>query len=378
MRITDVDTLAFTYTANTIQDIEGHAHPGPPREATQRILRMRTNDGQEGFSVGASAATVAHARQFLIGRSPFDRELINREMRWASRIHRSLYSDGNIAVIDLALWDLMGNATDMSVSRLIGRTRDRIPVYASTMCGDDFEGGLDSPEAYADLATNCQEFGYKALKLHTWMPPYDSSVERAIAACQAVRDRVGPDMRLMLDSHHNYTRGEALRLGRELEELDFYWFEEPMDEHNISAYRWLNEQLTIPVVGPEQAGGQVRTRAEWVLNRASDVLRYGPQQGGITAALRAVNLAEAFNIDLEITGWGPAQLQILGTMAFPGEYYEQGMLHPHLDFDRSVAWLARPIDPLLPDGTVEIPDLPGLGVQWDWEYINGKVAEVWS
>ena len=90
-------------------------------------------------------------------------------------------------------------------------------------------------EAYADFALKCKARGYTAFKLHTWQPPMPGAPDpkRDVAACAAVREAVGDDMALMLDSFHYYSREEALYLGKELEKLNFYWLEEPMDEHSI-------------------------------------------------------------------------------------------------------------------------------------------------
>src|ERR687895_844034 len=148
--------------------------------------------------------------------------------------------------------------------------------------------------------------------------------------CRAGRERVGPEMRLMLDAHHDYTREEALYLGRALEELDFYWLEEPMNEHSTSSYVWRTQQLALPICGPETAEGQMYTRAEWIVRGASDISRVGVfDVGGITPAMKTVHLCQAFRIRVEIHGGGPANLQVLGAMEIPGEYYERGLLHPH-------------------------------------------------
>jgi hypothetical protein len=208
------------------------------------------------------------------------------------------------------------------------------------MCGDDIPGGLDTPEAYADFAAACQAQGYPAFKMHTWMAPLGPDLERDIEACRAVRERVGPAMRLMLDPHHNYTREEALRLGRALEALDFSWMEEPMNEHSTSSYVWLTEKLDLPIVGPETAHGQMYTRAEWIVRGASDISRVGVWDvGGITPAMKVVHLCESFRVRCEVHGGGAANLQVLGAMGIPGEYYERGLLHPHVDFDAESPWL---------------------------------------
>lgn len=95
--------------------------------------------------------------------------------------------------------------------------------------------------------------GYKAIKLHTWMPPVSAlNSKMDVKACAAVREAVGPDIDLMIDGYHWYSRTEALYIGKALEKLDFAWFEEPMEEAALLAsYAWLAENLSIPVIGPE-------------------------------------------------------------------------------------------------------------------------------
>jgi L-alanine-DL-glutamate epimerase-like enolase superfamily enzyme len=245
------------------------------------------------------------------------------------------------------------------------------------MCGDDIPGGLDSPEAYAEFAVACVRRGYRAIKLHTWMPPYGPDLSRDIAACRAVREAVGPDVELMLDPFHDYSREESLRLGRALEELGFHWMEEPMDEHSVSSYVWLCEQLDLPICGPESLGGSHLTRAEWIQRGAADILRTGLEHGGITSIIKTAHLCEAFGMRLELHGGGAGTLQALGAMAIPGELYEHGLLHPLLDYDGERPWLRTPDDTVDSEGDVRIPTGPGLGQDLDWDYIRAHVIQAW-
>jgi L-alanine-DL-glutamate epimerase-like enolase superfamily enzyme len=221
--------------------------------------------------------------------------------------------------------------------------------------------------------------GYRAIKLHTWMPPVPGapSVRADIEACAAVRDAVGPSVALMLDANHWYSRTQALELGKALEELDFYWFEEPMEEASMSSYRWLADQLLIPVIGPEVAWGKHISRAEWIGSGACDILRAGPTDvGGITPTVKAVHLAEAFNVDCEIHGDGSASLAVLGGTD-AGRWYERGLLHPHHDFDRVPPHRLAAVDPLDDTGNVALPTEPGLGDAWDVEHIRSHTVERW-
>ena len=370
MKITGIELIAFKYLSKTVQDEEGHAHPGPEREATATLTKITTDQGVEGYCFGGSPAMVKAAEPVLVGEDPWDRERIWQRLRHWQRMDKLALSDRNIGVLDCALWDLAGRAAGLPVYKLLGGYRDRVPAYASTMVGDDLPGGLDTPEAYAEYALACKEEGYPAFKLHTWQPPISRDPKRDVAACRAVREAVGPDMPLMLDSYHYYSREEALYIGRALEELDFHWLEEPMDEHSISSYVWLTEQLSIPVVGPETAEGGIYTRAEWIRQKASDISRYDVNHGGITGHIKAVHLCEAFGVALEVHGGGAAHLQILGAMGIPGEYYERGLLHPFVKHEEKYPYLAQVVDPLDADGCVPIPQAPGLGHVIDWAFIQ--------
>lgn len=370
MKIADIRLVAFSYTSSVVHDAEGHRHPGPAHDATQTLTVITTEDGAEGYCFGGSASLIQLAKTILVGETPLDRERIWQVLRRHQRLHSDVLTDRNIAVIDIALWDLAGRHLRLPVCQLLGRYRTKVPAYASTMCGDDAPGGLDSPEAYADFAQALTEQGYTAIKLHTWMPPFAPDPKRDIAACRAVRDRVGPGIRLMLDCHHDYSRTEALFIGRALEELDFYWLEEPMNEHSISSYVWLTRELAIPVVGPETAEGKMYTRAEWILRGASDISRYSVHLGGITPMVKAIHLCEAFGVPLEVHGGGAASLQVLGAMGIPGEYYERGLLHPFLTYEDATPWLTEIIDPMDEEGDVHISQSPGLGMEIDWEFID--------
>jgi len=370
MIITAVELIRFKYVSHLERDAEGHSHPGDPHEAIQSITHIRTHDGMDGYAVGGTPQIVRLAEEHLVGQDPLYRERTWQLLRQFQRMNGTVVNDRAIAAIDLALWDLAGKAAGVPVYKLLGAYRDKIPAYASSMCGDDIPEGLGSPEAYADFAEACVSQGYKAFKLHTWMPPYGPDPKRDVAACAAVRERVGADIDLMLDSYHYYSRMQALYIGRALEELGFHWFEEPMDERSMSSYKWLSDQLDIPVVGPETMTGMMYTRAEWIVNNATDVSRYDVHLAGLTPAMKAVHLCEAFNVALEVHGGGHGNLQMLGAMGIPGEYYERGLLHPLYDYEAAQPWLATRIDAIDANGCVHLPQAPGLGYDFDWGFIN--------
>jgi L-alanine-DL-glutamate epimerase-like enolase superfamily enzyme len=340
----------------------------------QHLVTVVTDEGAEGYAFGASPDVVRSVvRPLLVGEDPYDREKIWRHLNEMQRGNRSTLSDRVIAVLDLALWDLAGRALNLPVYKLLGGYRTKVKAYASTMCGDELEGGLNSPRAYAEFALRCKARGYPAFKIHTRMPPIPGTPDprEDVAICAAVREAVGPDMALMLDCFHWYTREEAYFIGRELEKLDFAWLEEPMDEHNTASYVWLTDHLTIPVLGPESAEGQLYTRAEWIRQGASDLSRAGVMDvGGITPVMKIAHLCESFGVRLEIHSPGAGNLHCLCAMGIPGEYYERGLLHPFLDYETPSPWLTELEDPLDEQGYVHVSSRPGLGQAIDWDYIR--------
>lgn len=144
-----------------------------------------------------------------------------------------------------------------------------------------------------------------------------------------------------------------------------------MDEHSISSYVWLTEQLDIAVLGPETAEGKMFTRAEWIVRGASDISRGGVGDvGGITPLMKVAHLAESFGMAMEVHGGGAGNLHALGAMGIPGEFYERGLLHPFVDYEKREPWLNSPIDPLDSEGYVHLPQSPGLGYDINFDFIN--------
>ena len=372
MKITQIEVISFRYRSRQVHDSEGHTHPGPEHDAHAFLTHIATDDGVDGYCFGGSPSMLGPASQALVGEDPLNRERIWQRLRQYQRLCGPQLHDRYVSAIDLALWDLAGCVAGLPVYKLLGGYRDDVPAYASTMCGDDLPGGLDTPEHYADFAQACVEQGYRAFKLHGWMAPYGPDPVRDVAACTAVRQRVGPDIHLMLDCNHDYSRLEALHIGRALEELDYHWFEEPMNEASMSSYIWLTEQLDIPVVGPETAGGLFFNRAEWIVNRASDISRYDVGLGGLTPMMKCIHLCESHGVALEVHGGGHGNLHALGAMGIPGEYYERGLLHPHYDYESAQPWFNTRVDEIDSEGCVHLPQSPGLGLDINWDYIDSN------
>ena len=156
-----------------------------------------------------------------------------------------------------------------------------------------------------------------------------------------MREAVGDEMVLSYDPWGTYrTYEEAYKVGRVLEELDYYWYEHPMNEYRVQPYIKLCRELDIPILSPEIATGSLYTRADWILRGASDMTRIDVLRGGVTGVRKMVAVAEAFGVKCEIHMSGFANLQLLGaTSEDTCEYYERGLLAPGVDCNTSPPYL---------------------------------------
>ncbi len=384
MKIVSVQGTVFTYPTFRSVDAAGHSHPGPEKQAKMAMITVSTDSGHSGYAFAPPEVIRPHvlesfARKVLVGENPLMREKLWMALEHWQRGSAGQLTDRALAAIEQALWDLAGRVLGQPVYRLLGGYRDKVPAYGSTMCGDELPGGLSTPEEYAAFAQKLVARGYKAIKLHTWMPPVRFAPDPAmdIKACAAVREAVGPDIDLMLDGYHNYSRTDALRIGRALEALNFAWFEEMMNEQSMSSYAWLADQLDIPVLGPESLSGKHYSRGDWVKAGASDILRAGvPGVGGITPTMKVAHLAESFGMNCEVHGNGAAALTVCAAIKNT-RWYERGLLHPFLEYDDVPAYLNRLADPMDNEGYVHLSQEPGLGEDINFDYIAAHTVQTY-
>ena len=381
MRIDAIDVKVFEHTTRRHADSAGHAHPGPPHKVKLALLTITADDGSVGHCFSPPEIVRPHVLEkfvskVLIGQDPFDRERLWQDLAHWQRGSAAQLTDRTLAIVDCALWDLAGRSLGLPVHKLIGAYRDKVPAYGSIMCGDELESGLATPDDYGHFAKKLVERGYKGIKLHTWMPPvsWAPDVRMDIKACAAVREAVGPEIHLMLDAYHWYSRSQALELGRGLEKLGFAWIEEAMDEQSTSSYAWLADNLDIPVIGPESAAGKHYSRADWIVSGACDILRTGVHDvGGISPAIKTMHLAESFGMNCEVHGNGAPNL-IVTAVCKNVRWYERGLLHPFLEYDDGFEYLNGLVDPMDTDGFVHLSDKPGLGEDINFDFINANLV----
>ncbi|WP_375451351.1 enolase C-terminal domain-like protein [uncultured Devosia sp.] len=387
MKITDIRIKTFRTYADR-WDV-GHALPVPKADLMQTILAIETDTGVTGYYLGGGSHGDAEGLNvvdqqmirgrilpLLKGQDPLDREMVWKWL-WVANIPENVAS-----VIDNALWDLAGRAFNTPVYKLMGGAgREKVKAYASTY------PNIGVPRVYAEHALACKTEGYQAYKIHPhyfWNPETGqptpgrpSNIKADIETCHLVREAVGPDYVLMFDPWGTYmTMEEAIQVGRELEKLNFYWYEHPMPEYRVESYVRLSRELSIPILSPEIVAGGVFSRAEWILRGAGDMSRIDVVRGGITGARKTAIVAEAYGLrcEMHMAGWG--NLQVIGaTSEDTSEYYEKGLLAPGVDYDAPHPYLKNTCDRIDAEGYVHMPSGPGMGYEIEWDYIDDNLID---
>ena len=364
MRIADIRVTRFHYASRVGRDAHGHGHPGPERQATQSLLTITTDDGATGHYFGAVDPDVIEhvVKPVLLGQHPLYRERLWHELKERQRLHLATLGDRVLTAVDLALWDLGGKRWASRSTSCWAPRATKSPPTPARWSATTSPGGLDTPEAYARYAIQCQERGYPAFKLHTWQPPLPGapSVKRDLEACAAVREAVGPDYPLMLDPFHYYSRLEALELAKRPRAAGYLWMEEPMDEHSMSSYVWLCEQTSLPICGPETAEGKMYVRAEWIKAGACDMVRGGVGDvGGITGADQdPCTWPRRSACKLEVHGGGVGNLHVMCAMVQPRPLLRARPAPPVHRLRHAAPWLNTPSTRWTTQGYVHVSPMP--------------------
>lgn len=327
------------------------------------VVEIVSDEGVKGEGITHGGDALAMKRYLenyvapaLIGRDPRNREEIWQTM-W--RLDRLWFTQKFvIGAVDVALWDLYGKLKDAPIVELLGRYTDRMPIYASSMT-------KETVEEYVEEALLYKERGFRGYKLHT---VGELDIDRKI--CRAVREAVGDDWPLMVDSVSAFDYPDALKLGRELEELDYEWFEEPLRDYQIDRYRDLAEALDIPIAGTEVNEGSVFGVAPYITARAVDIVRADTAfKQGITATKKIASLAEAHGMRCELHTNGNQLLDAYSlhvACSIPNtRFFEQ--LVPEALFTFEGAPTIERVD-----GYALVPTGPGVGLPLDWEWVEAN------
>lgn len=350
-------------------------------ERTCTLVEIQTDQGitgwGEAFNQGLeppqiSAATIDHAlTPLLLGQDPTAIEALWHKMYHQCRdFGRKGAVMSAISAIDIALWDITGQALGQPVFKLMGGPfRTSVEPYAT---GFYRLHGQGEASRLADEAVAHAANGFRQMKVKLGF-----GIDDDIQVMQAIASALsGQPVTLMIDSNHAYGAADALRLGRALESFNLRWYEEPVAPEDLSGYARLRRELTMPIAGGENEHSLFGFR-ELFERQCVDIAQPDLGScGGLTGARHIATLAHAHGLAVNPHVWGSAvaqvaSLHLLG--ALPQAHHSLFASEPILEYDQSEhpfrqALIEQPVS--RDNGRVIIPDAPGLGININREVIN--------
>ena len=366
MKITGLRALTLEPRRNPHQEVPEYMDE-PMRQNGLAIIS--TDEGIEGV-VSSQAANVRNlarlwheAREHIEGQDPFDRGKIDTVLR--RRFNGPWRALG---VLDYGLWDIAGKALNKPIYKLLGATRDKILAYGSTI-------HHDTDEKFVETTLAAKSRGLTAVKLH----PY-CNFEDDLRLVYKVRKAVGDDFRLMIDCLRYpapYTRQQALRMGQALDELNFWWFEDPLAKTDLEGYAELTRECKVVQVRAHDRVERIGEYAAMIKNRCMDIMA-GPGSIGITELMKLAGLAEANNMNMEPHdfGGGTASLHV-GLAINNADFYEQAIPDGCFDTGLYPGVYLEPVR-IDPEGYAHGPKSPGLGFAIDVKEAEKVASEIWD
>ena len=386
MRITEVTTIKLHYDMPVAMADAIHYMPARPT----LLVQVHTDEGfiglgeaatYGGFLESTEAIVLNELRQTILGQDPFKVEKLWQMM--ATRAHqrgrRGMLMMA-MSGIDIALWDIIGQATRTPLYRLLGGYRDTLDAYASagfyirdkdiTGLADEFAGYIERGFRYVKMKVG-RNPDVMLNPLHDMQAAEyaTATLEEDIERVKVVREAIGPKIRLALDANNAWTPSIALQFMRQVERFNIHWFEEPVATDDIEGSAMLAHQLDTPVAGYETETGLPGFR-ELITRRAVDIVQ--PDviwTGGITECRKIAALAQAYGLPVVPHVFSSA-VSSIANMHFIAAIPNGGLL----EFDQNVnplrsELLETPIE-ITPEGKVHLPEGPGLGVKLNQETIK--------
>ena len=281
------------------------------KHRTAHLVEVETDEGITGWGECFGPGNIALANKYIVekviqplikGDDPLKKEYI-----W-HKVYNLLRDSGQkgmpiqaLSGIDIALWDILAKKSNLPLYQLLGgKTNDKIPVYGYGMMLQ--KKPVDELcELFKNEASQIKEKNFKAMKMKIGMGPKED-----LKLVSAVRDTIGSEFKLMVDANHAYNKNDALYVGKGLDEMNIYWFEEPVAPEDYDGYKELKEKLKTNI-----AGGEAEfTKYGWnqlIKNNCIDIAQ--PEVcglGGITEYLKVSALAQSNFIPIVNHVWGSA------------------------------------------------------------------------
>jgi D-arabinonate dehydratase len=327
------------------------------------VLDVQTNEGIHGVGLGYinfDAATTIQAfkatESVVVGKNPLENEAIFNDLFWKFRGARKGFAFNVISALDIALWDIKGKVAGMPVYQLLGGRERKIPIYAS--------GGWTSytTRELVDEAVTAVKAGYKNIKMKVG---YDCghSPKEDIKRVAIVREAVGDNIGIMIDANNVWNAGTAARFIQEVEQYDLIWFEEPTIADDYEGLAYVRSKCNVPVATGEHEFTRYGAR-DLVSTHAMDIFQPDICRcGGFTELLKMNAVAQAWNLQLAPHCVDLVHAHFLSAAS-------NGMMLERLVVEDFLLSKIFPNSKPPKDGFLEISDLPGLGLEPDWELLK--------
>ena len=375
-RITDIRTTIWEWT--------GPVAPMPPNFCTTAsdlvadnaatiagyrflgwlLVELECDDGTVGIGNAALAphatkvAIDTYLKPLVIGADPFDSEYL-----WQSMYRRTLPFGRKgigmtaISAVDLAIWDAKGKILKQPVFRLLGgRTKPRIPVYASRLYSQPLEQLYAEAKAYA-------EQGYPAMKIRFGWGPKDgvAGIRKNLDLVRTAREAIGPDVDLMADCFMGWSLEYARRMLKALEPYNLRWVEEPVIADDLAGYAELRALNYVAISGGEHEYTLYGFREALDL-KAFDIAQFDVNRvGGITPAKKIADLCEAYDVTV-IPHAGQMHNYHLTMSSYAAPISEYFPKVP-VEVGNELFWYIFDGEPVAENGSINLSDSePGFGL----------------
>ena len=344
------------------------------------ICRVRSSGGAEGTSVGNNAQLISLYPIFLNRLQPF---FIGKDARMLERVldevyvYKSNYKVQNLALwvpqatIEFAILDMLGRIAGKSIGELIGEIHNpEVAVYRA----NNYRGET-ALESIEKIKQNVEETRAKAVKFKVggrMSKDADYPPGRTEELIPLVRKTFGDDMVIYADSNGSYSAGEAIRIGKLMEEYQFDFYEEPVPFDWYEETKEVADALDVPIAGGEQEPSMHQFR--WLIaNDALDIVQ--PDMfyfGGMIRSMKVARMAEAFDKPCvpHISGSG---LGYLYMMHFVSAVPNAGPYHEFKGFNKEIPAECKTSSLESEEGVVTVPSGPGMGLEIDPDYIAKHV-----
>jgi galactonate dehydratase len=344
----------------------------PGRGKNWVFVKVDTDTGITGWGecytqADRDQSIVVHVQQlarYLVERDPFHiKHFTHMAYHDFAGKRGSMDLFSAISGLELALWDIVGKQLGVPVYNLLGGPcRDRIRVYAN-----GWYGGAKTPDDYAEKAQAVVQRGFTAMKFDPFPGPWRTHISRrveqqAVATVKAVREAVGPDIDLLIEVHRRLAPMHAVRVARQMEAFEPFWYEEPTSARNLNALAECRRDIRLPIVTGEELYTKAEVRQVFELQAADIINPDVCNCGGLLELKEIAAMAEPYGVVVSPHNYNSTTIGLAATLQVSACIPNFLITEYFVNFeDRAQEVAVQPFQ--VKDGYIQLPEGPGLGLE---------------